>query len=128
MQRRSSRDWSSRAWRYGFAAGVVGLALLLSATMTWMWGGKLPGFLLLYPAVLVAAWAGGPGPGLLATVLSCLAISYFWLPPTYSFEISDIADLIGLVIFSIVCLFITALSEMNRRHETAIMVALRQSE
>jgi PAS domain S-box-containing protein len=38
-------------------------------------------YLQFYPAILVAAWYGGLGPGLLATALSASIAMYFLLPP-----------------------------------------------
>lgn len=44
---------------------------------------------LFFVAVMVSAWYGGLGPGLLATLLSTLAINYFYVEPTYSFSINN---------------------------------------
>lgn len=52
--------------RYGLAAGAVGLALGSKLAL----GSHVPGdgaFLLFFGAVMVSAWLGGLGPGLLAT-------------------------------------------------------------
>jgi signal transduction histidine kinase len=42
-------------------------------------------FLLLAGAVMVAAWFGGLGPGLVATALGALSADYFYLAPVGSF-------------------------------------------
>ena len=52
-----------------------------------------------YPAIIVAAWYGGFGPGLLATGLSTLAAMYFLLPPQ-GFPVGDPADLLSLGVFA----------------------------
>ena len=41
-------------------------------------------FLLFFAAVLISAWYGGFGPGLLTTLLGALLSDYFFLPPFYS--------------------------------------------
>jgi two-component system, LuxR family, sensor kinase FixL len=58
--------------RYGIAVVAVALALAVRALLTPL-GGSEPSYLFFVPAVLVAAGAGGLGPGLLATALSLLA-------------------------------------------------------
>jgi len=78
--------------------------------------------------VVLSAGYGGPGPGLVATALSGLPISYYWLPPRYSFAVSDLNDLLGLVIFLAVGLLISAINERQLRHATAVLAALRKSE
>ena len=52
-------------------------------------------------AVLVVAWLGGLGPGLLATVLGTLALDYFFLPPLRSFSVEP-SDTVWLALFAAV--------------------------
>lgn len=77
---RSWKKEGSKAsfWRrYGVAVLTVTLALLLTLLL-------LPTLQrtptpLFFAAVILSAWYGGFGPGLLATILSALSISYFFL-------------------------------------------------
>lgn|SRR3989442_11717788 len=62
------------------------------------------------------------------TALSGLTISYYWLPPRYSFAVSELSDLLGLVIFLAVGLLISVINERQLRHATAVLAALRKSE
>jgi signal transduction histidine kinase/ActR/RegA family two-component response regulator len=48
-----------------------------------------PGVVLFIFPVLISAYLGGLGPGLVATVLSGLLTAYFLLPPLHSFSISS---------------------------------------
>ena len=60
--------------RYGVAGLAVGLALVLQLLLV-PWFGAGPDanlFLLFFAALIVAAWSGGLGPGLVAHVLSAL--------------------------------------------------------
>lgn len=59
-------------------AGALGITLLL--------GGILP-FTFFLGAVMLSAWFRGTTAGLLALVLSILALAYFIAPPTYSFVV-----------------------------------------
>jgi PAS domain S-box-containing protein len=112
---------------YGVAVGFVALAVLLQRGLAPQWAEDLPA-LLFYPAVVLSAGYGGLGPGLLATALSGLTISYYWLPPRYSFAVGNLGDLLGLVIFLAVGLLISVINERQLRHATAILAALRKSE
>jgi hypothetical protein len=60
--------------RYGLA--VVSVALALGLTLLLIPLGHGSGVLFL-ATVMVSAWYGGLGPGLLATTLSALALDFF---------------------------------------------------
>jgi PAS domain S-box-containing protein len=83
-------------------------------------GNQFP-FLLLYPAVICAAWYGGFGPGLLATVLTALVAAFFLFEPRFSFAIARPTDQLATSLFLVVGGFISWLGEMilraNRRLE-----------
>jgi PAS domain S-box-containing protein len=116
-----------RAGPYGGAIGLVVLAALLRLSLGPLWGEDVPA-LLFYPVVVLSAWYGGLGPGLVTTALSGLAISYYWLRPQYSFAVSDLNDLLGLTIFLAIGLLISILNDRQVRHTTAILATLRKSE
>jgi PAS domain S-box-containing protein len=67
--------------RYCVAGGAVGLALVLMLLLDpWLAMSRSP-FLLFFGAIIIGAWYGGTGPGLLATLLSAIASDYFFLTP-----------------------------------------------
>src|SRR5215211_5112271 len=68
------------------AVGVVAIATVLTLLL-WRWIDPLA-FLVYFLAVMAAGWYGGLGSGLLATVLSVLAASYFVLHPQYAWAIN----------------------------------------
>jgi C4-dicarboxylate-specific signal transduction histidine kinase len=70
--------WSkpSRIWRYGVAVLLIASTLIISRWMIPHLG--FPGTLFLC-AVMLSAWFGGLGPGLLAATLSTLAFHYSFL-------------------------------------------------
>jgi len=76
--------------RYGVAILAVGMALLVKLLLDPLITDQSP-FLLLAGAVMVGAWFGGLGPGLLATVLGALAADYFFLAPEGSFTGPNVA-------------------------------------
>jgi C4-dicarboxylate-specific signal transduction histidine kinase len=65
-------------------------------------------------AIMISAWYGGVGPGLLATVLSSLAFDYYFLFPTYSLAAKP-GEIPRLVVFTLSALFVGALSAAQRR-------------
>ncbi|MBW4423474.1 MAG: PAS domain S-box protein [Nostoc desertorum CM1-VF14] len=113
---------------YGIAllsfALALGATLLLKAYLT-----PTPAALF-YVAVMVSAWYGGLGPGLLATVLSTLAINYFFFNSLYSHNITNLS-LIPLVVFILAAGLISSLNESRRtaqRKAEASLKSLRESE
>jgi C4-dicarboxylate-specific signal transduction histidine kinase len=64
-------------------------------------------------AVILSAWFGGFGPGLLATALSVLAFYYFFLPPIYSWDAKP-EEIPRLIIFTVSALFVGSLSVAQR--------------
>ncbi|MCZ0904379.1 DUF4118 domain-containing protein, partial [Microcoleus sp. HI-ES] len=74
---------------------ALGLTRLL---LQWLYPTTTPLFFL---AVMVSAWYGSFGPGLLATILSTLAINYFFIEPFYSLQIVNVETIVRLGMFSI---------------------------
>src|SRR5262245_64187196 len=88
----------SRTARYGMAAvsslGALLVCLLLEGELS----GRPPLALFMIP-VMVSAWFGGIGPGLLAALLSGLAGDYFLTKPHFPFFNFDMADRERLALF-----------------------------
>jgi len=91
-------------------------AILARASLNFLWGFRFP-YLTAYPAILLAAWLGGLGPGLVATALCAAAAAYLWIPPTGSFHIGATSDLIALAIFVFIGAAISVLNEVIQRRE-----------
>ena len=104
---------SPRPARYGVVIGFVTIAVVLSEFLL-SCGDHFP-FLLYYPAVFCAAWYGGFGPGLLATVLSALCADYFQFEPRFSFAIARPVDQLAMAIFLVMGGFISWLGEVVLR-------------
>jgi K+-sensing histidine kinase KdpD len=65
--------------KYAVAVGVVALAFALRYGIYGTLDHRLP-FAFFVPATIIAAWYGGLGPGLLATLAGLLLGDYFFLP------------------------------------------------
>ncbi|HEV2293534.1 MAG TPA: ATP-binding protein [Tepidisphaeraceae bacterium] len=91
--------------RYGFALVMVGAALGATKVIGEDNIGIAP---LFFAAVMISAWFGGLGPGLLATALAAASSAYFFFFPHYSFWIHT-DDIIRGVIFVAVAVLISSL-------------------
>ena len=76
LGRRTTRDLHA----YVVALVLIAGSLLARSIFRGWFGGNVP-YLQFFPAIMVAAWYGGLGPGTLATGLSALAAMYLSLPP-----------------------------------------------
>lgn len=102
--------------RYSLSVGAVGLALLMTLLLLPFLGGSI--FALFLAAVMVSAWYGGLGPGLLAAGLSALLALLLLIEPLFAPEVTlDIG--VRLAVFLASAVLISALSEARRRSEAA---------
>jgi two-component system, LuxR family, sensor kinase FixL len=117
--------------RYGIAVAAIGLTYSIKPLIE-SWVGQGPPLLLFLPAVTVAAWVGGLGPGLLATVVSALVCSYFYFPPFGSLAIHVSNDVFRLIVFMMEGILISALMESlhgaRRKSEASTREAERYQE
>jgi PAS domain S-box-containing protein len=98
-------------WGYGIAILSVWAAVLISRWPL-LHLEAAPASLFLC-AVMISAWFGGIGPGLLAIVLSCLAFNYYALQPLYSFAVKP-EEIPRFVIFALSSLLAGTLSATQR--------------
>src|SRR3954465_3457253 len=84
--------------RYGIVPLAVAAAMLLRWPLWGVLGGELA-FLFLWPVVMLCAWYGGLGPGLLATPLPAPAPPFSPLDPPPPPAPPSPADLVGLAVF-----------------------------
>ncbi|MBD1997302.1 PAS domain S-box protein [Oculatella sp. FACHB-28] len=86
---------------------------------------------LFFVAVMVSAWYGGLKPGIVATVLSTLAINYFLTEPIYVLSIPDLGTLVRLGVFVMAAILISSLNAAQRlaqRRAEVNLKSLRESE
>jgi len=102
--------------RYGVAVGAAALATLLTLLL---WPLIQTSFFPLFSlAVLVSAWMGGLGPGLLTTALAGLANAYFFLPSS-SFLTGAVDEVLKLSVFTLVAVLISVLTDRRKQAEEA---------
>jgi PAS domain S-box-containing protein len=110
-------------WRYGLAVVTVATALLITKSLQEYTDITL----LFYAAIFMSAWFGGRGPGLLAVVLSELAIDYFLVLPLYTFGLGP-KPISFLVVFGILALLISWMSTKRQQAEEALRQARDELE
>jgi len=114
--------------RYSIAAITVILAIP-AAQLLRPWIGQSVPPIVLAPWILIGAWYGGLGVGLLSTALNSIAAAYFLLPPFHSFWIAEADDRLHLAVFAMVGVLISWLCESRRRTairlESAVLDAQR---
>src|SRR5256712_1767489 len=105
---------------YGVAIAVVTAALAVKSLFSDL-GSEHP-FVLLPAAVIVAAWYGGRGPGLLAAVIAALGADILFLPPAGLAILGD--DLFALVALLVEAIFIVEITvRLRKAREVARMEA-----
>src|SRR5258708_10153327 len=107
-------------WGYGIAVVSVAAAFTLSQLPAVHLQDALVSLFLC--AVILSAWFGGIGPGLLATALSALAFNYYFLPPIHSLTLKT-DEVPRLVIFTVSALFVGALSAAARNTTESLIRA-----
>ncbi|MBF2050160.1 MAG: PAS domain S-box protein [Elainella sp. C42_A2020_010] len=102
----------TRLLSYGVALLSVGLVIAISLLLGPVI--RPTPTSLFFVAVMISAWYGGLGPGLVATVLSTLAINYYFISPYYSLSIATSGNVLRLGVFVIAALLISGLNQSRR--------------
>jgi PAS domain S-box-containing protein len=129
MSQHPATSVSRPRWlRYLVAGAAVVAAFLLREALDPLWGTKFP-LLTFFPAVILAAWFGGAGPGLIATVVCGLMATFVWLGPGPSLTMTAAGDRVALAVFIAFGVVISGLSEALRRarEREQAMAAIVQS-
>jgi C4-dicarboxylate-specific signal transduction histidine kinase len=101
----------------GLAALMVGAAVVLTRAL--QSSVSITGYIFFYAAVVAASWFGGRWPGVLAVVLSTLAVEYYFMPPVHSFAVRP--DSVPVFIeFAASSVVISWFSSWRKEAETAL--------
>lgn len=106
--------------RYAISIASVATALSLASLLPFR--ADPSHFTLFFAAVMVTAWYGGLGAGLLATVLSALSLDYFFLSPIHSINL-DWRAFLRLSVFTVVAAVTSYLTTARKRAEEALSEA-----
>ena len=106
--------------RYGLALVLAGQALSLRGALPFKEGTSI--YQLPLAAVILSAWYGGRGPGLLASLICVAGASYLFVPPVQSFATAP-DHLLPFSIFAALCLLLTEFGAGRRRIEHVLRVS-----
>src|SRR5438552_10768151 len=120
---------SQPAWaRYGVAIGAVAAGWLAREGLTPAVGKTGLPFIFFFPAIAMAAWYGGFGPGAVAALLSAVAADWFLLQPVHTLTVSTLGDGAALAAFLVSCLFIIGAMEAMHRARGRALAELTERE
>ncbi|MBN3895563.1 MAG: response regulator [Nostoc sp. NOS(2021)] len=106
---------------YAVALLAVGSGLLLTLLLEPLLEPTF--FLLFFASVAVSAWYGGVEAGLVATALSTLAVSYFFLEPVFSLFVASRDSIVRLGSFVLVTILISLLNSELRTAKEYLQVS-----
>jgi len=86
-----------------------------------------PFLFLFFGAIMISAWFGGTGAGLLAVLMSTGVVAYFFVPPYYSWSVSTTAEAY-FVAFVLCALAAGWVSSLKKKSEQALEHALDELE
>jgi PAS domain S-box-containing protein len=112
-----------KAWQCRYALALIAV-LLATALRFWLRGLLHPQpFPTFFLAVLLVAVMAGPGPVILATVLSGVCAVFFFMEPSGAPTFLLTSDLIRLIIFTVIGFGVAALTEALSRARQATIDA-----
>ena len=115
-----------RLARFGVAVAAVVLAWVIRQAISPVVGQERLPFIFFFPAVVIAAWYGGLGPGLLAAIFGGLAADWYYIGPKHSFGIRSVFDLAALASYALACGFILLAMQMMHRAQRRLLAEADQ--
>src|ERR1051325_663239 len=112
-----------RVWGYGLAVVTVAAALVITGAIQ----EYTEVTTLFYAAIVITAWFGGMGPGLLAVVLSAVSIDYFFVQPLYTLGLGP-KHITFLIVFGFLAVLTSLMSSKRRKAEVALKQARDELE
>src|SRR3954471_14523025 len=120
---------------YGVAVLAIGVSLVIRLALV-PWLGYHAELMTFFLAVIISAYLGGVGPGLLATALGVAARRYFFIQPRYSLAIHELGRAYAMGLFVLVGAVISGLMEslhrskcrINEEEQSRAQQAIREAE
>jgi two-component system, OmpR family, sensor histidine kinase KdpD len=97
-------------------------------TLIESWGGVGNVDLIFLTAIVAIAVRFGLWPSLFASVASALAYNFFFLPPIYTFTITDPANVVAFGLFTLVAVIVSSVAARGRTQAVAAMERARTTE
>ena len=111
---------TNRLWQtYGVALLTTLVAILVTRATVLRNGSDSP-FLLVTVAVLISAWYGGWGPGLVAALFAFLANVYFLFGPTFPLRPATLEETVPFAVFGLTAFIINGFVALRERSEAQV--------
>lgn len=112
---------------------IAALPPLVACMLQWFfWGAIQPyAWFLFFPAAFVSSWIGGLLPGLVSTVFSAALVTWFFIPPQFSFTVETPMSLVSVGMFCLMGVLFSISHEKRKvsvRQAVEANAALRSSE
>ncbi len=121
----------TRRARLELGGGVAAVAVVCVATLIGWYGfghDLLPDVVMVYLlGVVVVSMRFGYVPSLLATVLSIIALDFFFIPPFFSFAVSDLRHTTTFAVMFLVAVILNQLTKRIRDQADAARAAERRT-
>jgi PAS domain S-box-containing protein len=113
----------------GYAIAVAALLVgwLLREALNPIVGKERLPFIFFFPAVAIAAWYGGLGPGLLALILGGIMADWFYIGPRHEL-IHEAFNVTSLAAYSLSCGFIVAAIETMHRTQRRLFAEAQERQ
>lgn len=115
-----------QGWRYAFAIGVAGIAMLLRILLDPLLGTSLP-YVTLFAAVALCAYYYGTGPAIVAIVAGLAGTTFWYLAPPGPPAIFAKAELAGAIAYLLFSSVIVVLGRASRRALQRATAASREA-
>jgi two-component system sensor histidine kinase KdpD len=125
--RTSDRDDVFDPWPYVFAILAVACALG-GAELVDYWVGVENVDLVFLTAIVAVAVRFGLMPSLLASLASALAYNFFFLPPIYTFTITDPHNIAAFALFTLVAVIVSNVAARGRMQAVTAQARVRTVE
>ncbi len=112
---------------YGLGLAATAASLALALGLEPVLGAENADLFLLTAVVAVAARLG-LGPSLAAVVAASLAYNFFFLPPVYTFTITDPTNVAAFLLFTLVAVVVSNLAARSRREAVVSQGRARATE
>ena len=114
-----------KSWivRYGLAVATVGVALVVTNSLE-RYTDITP---LFYAAIVISAWFGGMGPGLVAVVLAEISIDYFFVEPLYTLDLGP-KHISFLLVFGVLAILTSWMSAKRKQAQEDLREARDELE
>jgi signal transduction histidine kinase len=103
----------NRSTRYAFAFLAILLINVIRLPLIPWIGNPLP-TLFVSPAIVLVTWFCGVGPGLFGVLIAFLSVTFLWMDPHFSLDLTVDQDWLAMLLFAGTTMFLALFTEMTR--------------